>query len=71
MEELFSDLPEAITNIAQIVEACNVMVETNQELLPKYPLPEEENSADFLRELCESGLEQRIVSPDNQYIMTD
>ncbi|KRG14528.1 DNA polymerase III subunit alpha [Lederbergia galactosidilytica] len=67
MEELFSDLPEAITNIAQIVEACNVMVETNQELLPKYPLPEEENSADFLRELCESGLEQRIVSPDNQY----
>lgn len=67
MQELFTDLPEAIDNIGQIVEACNVMVETSQELLPKYPLPEGENSANYLKRLCEFGLKQRLVSPDKQY----
>ncbi|GIN74716.1 DNA polymerase III subunit alpha [Bacillus sp. J14TS2] len=67
MQELFSDLPEAIDTIAQIVEACNVAIETDQELLPKYPLPEGENAADFLKKKCELGLEQRHVPPNQQY----
>ncbi|MBS4216857.1 DNA polymerase III subunit alpha [Bacillus sp. FJAT-49711] len=67
MAELFSDMPDALENTLKIVERCNVMIETNQELLPKYPLKDEEKAEVLLKELSLDGLEKRVVHPDQRY----
>ena len=36
--------------------------------MPKYPLPETKNSKDYLRELCEEGLNKRIKEITKPYI---
>ncbi|MBW8351444.1 DNA polymerase III subunit alpha [Bacillus sp. IITD106] len=68
MAELFSNMPEALENTLKIVEQCNVMIETNQELLPKYPISEGENAEELLKRLCFSGLKARIAHSDQRYI---
>ncbi|MBS4194983.1 DNA polymerase III subunit alpha [Lederbergia citri] len=68
MAELFSNMPEALENTLKIVEQCNVMIETNQELLPKYPISEGESAEELLKRLCFSGLKARIVHSDQRYI---
>ncbi|MCJ7839741.1 DNA polymerase III subunit alpha [Lederbergia sp. NSJ-179] len=67
MQALFSDTPEALNNIVEIVDACNVMIETQRELLPKYPLPPDEQAASFLQKLCRAGLEKGLGSADHRY----
>ncbi|MBS4222719.1 DNA polymerase III subunit alpha [Lederbergia citrea] len=68
MVELFSRLPEALENTLKIAENCNVMIETNQELLPKYPLNKGETASSTLRDLCLAGLTERISRPDERYM---
>ncbi|MCR2821896.1 DNA polymerase III subunit alpha [Lederbergia panacisoli] len=65
--DLFSDMPDALENTLKIVERCNVMIETNQELLPKYPLKDGEKAGVLLQELSLSGLKKRVVHPDQRY----
>lgn len=52
MAELFKDHPEAIENTVHIAERCSVSLELGKIRLPKFPLPEEETSANhFLEKL--------------------
>lgn len=67
MSELFSDIPEALENTLKIVEICNVMVETKQQLLPKYPLSEGISAMQKLKELCEMGLKERCLDNNTHY----
>ena len=65
MMESFKDLPEAIENTEKIAERCNVNLTLNQILLPNFPLPEQEISADdYLRKLVMERLSNRFEVAD-------
>ena len=59
MAELFPNLPETVTNTVKIAERCNVEFEFGNFHLPKFPLPENTDSYEFLKELCFGGLKKR------------
>ena len=60
MEELFSDLPEAIENTVEIAKRCNVDVLLGKYFLPDFPVPEGMTMEDYFRELSHKGLEERF-----------
>jgi len=65
MIEFFKDLPEAIENTVKIAERCNVNLNLNQILLPHFPLPEGETSADnYLEKLVMEKLPKRFAVAD-------
>lgn len=43
-------------NAAEIAERCNVTIDLDRRMLPSYPVAEEEDSAAYLRQLCEQAL---------------
>lgn len=59
MSELFSYVPEAVENTEKIAQMCNVDFDFNTRHLPAYEVPEGKTAFGYLRELCESGLQQR------------
>ncbi|MEG2717397.1 MAG: DNA polymerase III subunit alpha [Eubacterium sp.] len=60
MMKMFVDVPEAIENTHKIAERCHVTFDLESAHLPEFALPEGENSAgDYLKKLCESGLQKR------------
>ncbi len=61
MCELFSEYKEALENTFRIAEECNVLIETDRQLLPKYPVSENETAQSMLLVQCEKGLERRGI----------
>ncbi|WP_090830814.1 DNA polymerase III subunit alpha [Bacillus sp. cl95] len=61
MTECLSDFPEALENTITITERCNVLLELNRQLLPKYPVQAGESSEELLERLCHEGLEKRYT----------
>ena len=60
MSEYFAALPDAIENTVKIAEKCNVEFEFGHTILPNYDVPPEyPTHYDFLKELCNKGLEKR------------
>ena len=60
MSEYFSAFPDAIENTVKIAEKCNVEFEFGHTILPNYDVPPEyQTHYDFLKELCDKGLEKR------------
>lgn len=64
MEQLFSYVPEAISNTGKIAERCNVDFVFNHYHLPKYPLPEGTDSKQYLRDLCMEGMKRKYGEAD-------
>jgi DNA polymerase III subunit alpha len=59
MREFFPELSEAIDNTEKIAAKCNVELALGKNILPKFIVPSGATDADYLRELCESGLIKR------------
>jgi DNA polymerase III subunit alpha len=64
MRELWSDLPEACDNTVLIAERVDIRIPEKVFHLPQYPVPQrsdsaERSDAEYLRELCEAGLDER------------
>ena len=60
MSEYFKAFPDAIENTVKIAEQCNVEFEFGHTILPNYDVPQEyPTHYDFLKELCDKGLEKR------------
>ena len=59
MASFFPDHPEVITNTLMVAERCNVEIELGKARLPVFHTPNGESSDDYLRTLCEQGLEKR------------
>ncbi len=59
MMEDFKEIPEAIENTQRIVEACNFQFELGKIKLPHYQVPSGKTADEYLRELCQQGLEKR------------
>ncbi len=64
MEELFSDLPEALSNSVEIARRCNFELELGRPSLPDFKVPSEQTAAVHLRETALRGLEERGVCPE-------
>jgi len=66
MVELFTDLPEAITNTKLIAERCNLMIDTSGKnvKLPIFPRPDGfETDFEYLRYLALEGIHHRYKRP--------
>ncbi len=60
MRQLFSDIPEACDNTLLIAERCNITMRENENLLPKFEVPEGQTEDTWLRSLAEKGLTERM-----------
>ncbi len=69
MQSLFSDLPEALENSVEIAKRCTLNLELGKPYLPNYPIPEGMTIEEYLREVSEKGLEERLAasSPKVQF----
>lgn len=59
MMSLFEYVPQAIENTEKIAKRCNVDFDFGTRHLPAYAVPDGKDAFEYLRELCQSGLEKR------------
>jgi DNA polymerase-3 subunit alpha len=60
MINAFKDVPEAISNTAEVAKKCNLKIELDKIELPDFPLPEKETANSYLEKLCTEGLTKRF-----------
>ncbi len=60
MRAIFGDYPESLTNTIAIAERCNLTLDFNTSKFPEYPPPEGKTRREYLRELCEDGMQKRF-----------
>src|SRR5256714_276114 len=63
MTSAFAEWPEAIASSLEIAQRCNVEIELGKQLIPRYPTPDGEDEADYLRRLAHEGLRARYGDP--------
>jgi DNA polymerase-3 subunit alpha len=69
MRALFSELPAACDNTLLIAERCEVTLRENENLLPKFNVPEGETEVSWLIKKAEAGLRERCgENPDQKYV---
>ncbi len=68
MEELFKDIPQALTNSAVIASKCSVEIEVGNPYLPDFPTPNGEKIEDFLIQEAKKGLNEKLLKffPDEK-----
>ena len=59
MEELFAELPTALTNTLRIAEQCELEIEFGKHRLPRFDVPQGYDPHSYLRHLCEQGIRER------------
>lgn len=65
MARLFPHVEEALKNTVRIAESCELQLEFGKSILPEYrPLPEGQSPSQYLRELCEKGMEERYAGSE-------
>ncbi len=55
----FAAYPEALRRTLEVAERCNVTIETDRLLLPRFDTPGGLDAFEYLAELCEAGLARR------------
>lgn len=66
MAELFSYVPEAVTNTALIADQCNFDFEFGVTKLPAFFAPDGKDNLDFFNELCDDGIVRRYGRTPSQ-----
>lgn len=59
MRKIFSNTPEALDNTAKIAQQCNVTFTFGELHLPEFHAPDGLTNREYLRKLCQKGLEER------------
>jgi DNA polymerase III subunit alpha len=59
MYSSFTGLEEAVARSQEIADSVDIDLELGRRYFPSYPLPENKQPAEYLRELCEAGLKDR------------
>lgn len=60
MAELFSDLPQALSNTIEIAKRCNVTIQLGKPFLPNFPVPDGMTIEEFFERKSREGLEERL-----------
>ncbi len=68
MYNLFKYAPEAIENTVKIAERCKVDFTFGEIHLPKFDVPSGFTSDEYLKHICEKGLEKRYKTVDEDLI---
>src|ERR671927_1538534 len=63
MAQAFAQWPEAIPSTVEIAERCRVELELGKMLIPRFPTPDGEPEAAYLRRLAREGLRRRYADP--------
>lgn len=68
MYEIFSDLPEAVSNTTKLSEKCNLEITLGTYFFPNVDLPEGKSADQVLRQKAEKGLKWRYgkITPELQ-----
>ena len=61
MRSLFKDLEVACDNTLLIAQRCNVTLRENENLLPKFPVPDGEDENSWLIKKARAGLEEKFA----------
>jgi DNA polymerase-3 subunit alpha len=61
MARLFADIPEALANSVEIARRASLTLRLGQPRLPRYPVPGDMSTEDFLRQQAQAGLEKRLA----------
>lgn len=61
MAALFADIPEALENTVEIAKRCTVELQLGRSFLPRFPIPGEKTTEEYLSELAEQGLVERFA----------
>lgn len=61
MNELFSDLPEALENSVHIAERCSYMLTKQKPLLPIFKTESGKSQDDELKDMAHRGLEEKLL----------
>ncbi len=62
MKSIYSQYEGAIENTVKIAEMCDLELEFDKVLLPKFPCPGGKSAEEYLKELTLAGLDRRIAS---------
>ena len=68
MMDLFSAVPDAISNTLDIVEKCNLELTLGRSLLPKFDVPDGKTADAYLEELSTEGLKARFDAGDKEAV---
>ncbi len=60
MQQLFSDIPEALQNSVEIAKRCNLDIQLGTYFLPEYPIPHGLTENQFFEKISFDGLYQRL-----------
>lgn len=60
MQELFSDLPEALENSVEISKRCTIELSLGKNYLPQFPIPDGLSDDDYLKQQAREGLQERF-----------
>src|SRR3712207_3893769 len=63
MAEAFASTPEALASTLEIAERCEVGIELDKQLIPRYDCPDGQDEKTYLRALVEAGLRRRYGDP--------
>ena len=61
MQELFSDIPEALENSVEIARRCTLELTLGKNYLPDFPVPDGMTMDEFFRAEAHAGLEERLA----------
>ncbi|MBU4346341.1 MAG: DNA polymerase III subunit alpha [Candidatus Omnitrophica bacterium] len=62
MQEIFKEIPQAVSNTLEIAGRCNLELDFSQIHLPRYEPPQGKTKEEFLKGLCEEGLKEKFPS---------
>jgi DNA polymerase-3 subunit alpha len=62
MQQLFSDIPEALLNSVEVAKRCNLMLELDRVFLPKFPLPAGTTLENYLVYTAKQALAAHVSS---------
>ncbi|NYF25168.1 DNA polymerase III subunit alpha [Sporosarcina sp. JAI121] len=65
--EWFSDKPEWLANISDILLSCDAALSPSQPLMPVFPVPHGETSTTLLAKNSEAGLQRRLGNVEEVY----
>ena len=60
MSAIFAEVPEAITNTEKVAERCNVVLNFEENHLPRFPVPEGQTLNGYFESVVHDGFERRI-----------
>ncbi len=66
MAEGFKEIPQAIENTQKIVEMCNFKFKLGEIKLPTFETPEGKTPDEYLKELCQQGMEKHKTHIENK-----